>query len=152
MPLLPGFVLPQYHALNRYITMYFDAGARHQPFIHEPSWKPSDSSLGLLLALCAMGSRYCFEIETSRKLWAAGKTIVTAAMDELELQLHHAKDDDKVHALLENTQAMLLLMIYATWAGEKPFLRQALAFQSGLAAVSFTILTIVATNQALDHP
>lgn len=138
--LLPsGFVLPSHHALNRYTTMYFDAGARHQPFIHEPTWCPRTCNIGLCMAVWSLGSRYCFEEKMSRQLWSVGKAIVRCKMDETdqraadtfeELGATHSSQD-----FLQTCQALLLLMMYATWAGGKHYLRQALALQSGLAAV-----------------
>jgi hypothetical protein len=132
-----GFVLPSYHALNRYVAMYFTAGARHQPFIHEPTWYSDTCSLGLLMAVCAMGARYCFEIKLSRQLWALSRAIIRCNMDEGDRGIGDPNDlEPSSTELLENCQGLLLLTMYATWAGEKHFLRQALAFQSGLATVS----------------
>lgn len=132
-----GFVLPSYHALNRYVAMYFTAGARHQPFIHEPTWYSDTCSLGLLMAVCAMGARYCFEIKVSRQLWALSRAIIRCNMDKGETEMEDPKDlETSSTELLEDCQGLLLLTMYATWAGEKHFLRQALAFQSALATVS----------------
>ena len=130
-----GFSLPSHHALNRYQSMYFVAGARHQPFIHESTWSPEKCSFGLFLAVCAMGARYCFEDRTSQQLWKAGKTVIRCTIDEAD---RRSGDENYVQSStdsLENCQGMLLLMMYATWAGGTHFLRQALAFQSELAAV-----------------
>lgn len=130
------FVLPSYHALNRYASMYFVAGARHQPFIHEPTWNSSKCNLGLLLALCAMGARYCFDITCSRRLWTAGRAILRCIMDDAEQVSEIVGDDlSSDTELIENCQGLLLLTMYATWAGEKHLTRQALAFQSMLATV-----------------
>jgi hypothetical protein len=132
--LRPDFVLPSHHALNRYALMYFDAGAKHQPFIHEPTFSAETSTLGLVMAACAMGAKYCFEDKMSSQLWSAGKAIIRSSVDDLDR--HFGIDRDCSPEMLENCQGMLLLMMYATWAGVKPYLRHALAFQSGLAAVS----------------
>jgi hypothetical protein len=131
------FVLPSYHALNRYASMYFLAGARHQPFIHEPTWDSETCNLGLLMALCAMGARYCFEISCSRRLWLAGRAILRCKMDDAD-QVSDSRREELSSGteLLENCQGLLLLTMYATWAGEKHLTRQALAFQSVLATVS----------------
>ncbi|KEF59444.1 uncharacterized protein A1O9_04288 [Exophiala aquamarina CBS 119918] len=135
------FVLPSHHALNRYVVMYFTAGARHQPFIHEPTWNSATCSLGLLMAVCAMGARYSFEIKLSRQLWTLGRTILRHEMDESDRNVgesfgHQTSSGE----LLENCQAMLLLTMYGTWAGDKHFLRQALAFQSALATINRDII------------
>ena len=130
-----GFVLPSYHALNRYIVMYFTAGARHQPFIHEPTWFSDTCTVGLLMSVCAMGARYCFEIKPSRHLWNLGKAIIRHDIDD-------SNDTESSSAeMLQNTQGLLLLTMYGTWAGEKHFLKQALAFQSLLATVGMHKLT-----------
>lgn len=142
--LLPGgFVLPSHHALSRYTTSYFDVGAPHQPFIHVPTWRPETCSFGLFFAVCAMGARYCFEHETSLQLWHVGKAILTAEIDRGAAVAVRAGDDDSglgaaeyTSELMEHCQGLVLLMMYATWAGDKYLLRQALSFQSGLAAVS----------------
>ncbi|KAK6380104.1 hypothetical protein LTS17_005292 [Exophiala oligosperma] len=138
--LLPsGFVLPSHHALNRYTTMYFDAGAQHQPFIHEPTWCPRTCNIGLCMAVWSLGSRYCFEEKMSKQLWNVGKAIVRSTMDETDQRTTDLSEQlGNTHAsqdLLQTCQALLLLMMYGTWAGGKHFLRQALAMQSGLAAL-----------------
>ena len=131
------FVLPSHHALNRYVVMYFSAGARHQPFIHEPTWNSATCSLGLLMSVCAMGARYSFEIKLSRQLWTLGRTIIRHDMEESDKGVGDSFSQEASSAeLLENCQGLLLLTMYGTWAGDKYFLRQALAFQSVLATVS----------------
>ena len=144
--LLPNrFALPSHRALSRYTSVYFDRGQHHLPFIHVPTWSPESCNLGLFLAICAMGAGYCFERGTSLQLWKAGKAIVGAKMEEcsdkIREEIKVADGDDELKGsedlieLTEICQAMLLLMIFATWAGDKNLLRQALSFQSGLAAV-----------------
>ncbi|KAL1858137.1 hypothetical protein VTK73DRAFT_7923 [Phialemonium thermophilum] len=73
------FKLPSRHALTRYVTSCFEGFIRNLPFIHH-TWRVAETAMELLLALCAVGARYCFENRMSRQLYAAGKAILLARL------------------------------------------------------------------------
>lgn len=130
--LLPkDFVLPSQHALSRYVSAYFEGFHLHLPFIHVPTWSPTSCHLGLLIAICSLGAKYCFEQQTAVALWDAGRLVVRAATEERNEELDGANS-----GRIEICQAMLLLMAFQTWSGNSFGLRQALSFQSALAGVS----------------
>lgn len=130
--LLPkAFVLPSQHALNRYTSAYFNGFHLHLPFIHVPTWSPASCHLGLFIAICSLGAKYCLEQQTAIALWDAGRLIVRAATEEKNEDLDVANSGH-----IEICQAMLLLMVFQTWSGNSFGLRQALSSQSALASVS----------------
>lgn len=148
--LVEGFTLPSQHELNRYICAYFDGFHEHLPFIHTPTWTAESCDTGLFIAMCALGARYCFEHETSMILWKAGKAVVRSKLEERGDLLPHENacgigdtndtTPETSVEVIEMCQAMFLLMAFGTWTGNRYLLRQALSFQSALAAVSQPIL------------
>lgn len=132
LPLLPsGFVLPSQYALGRYVSSYFDGFHLHLPLLHVPTWSPESCHVGLLIAMCALGAKYSFEKDIAMALWKAGRLVVRMATEERREILEEHRSVD-----MEICQAMLLLMAFQTWTGDKFLLRQAFSFQSTLANVS----------------
>ena len=145
--LLPGdFTLPSQSALSRYVRGYFDGFHQHLPFIHTPTWSADNCDIGLFIAICALGARYCFEHDTSRSLWKAGKTVVRSKVEERDdlglgerassMGDTNLPSSETSLEIIDRCQAMFLLMAFSTWTGDRYLLRQALSFQSALAAVS----------------
>lgn len=57
------FRLPSRSALNRYLSTYFNLFHHHFPFLHLPSFYPSNVAPPLLLAVLSIGALYTFEKE-----------------------------------------------------------------------------------------
>jgi hypothetical protein len=125
------FQLPSQHALSRYISAYFEGFHLHLPFIHVPTWHPGSCQPGLVIAMCALGAKYCFEEEIAVSLWNVGTIIIGAATEKTRSGL-----DGGNMARIETCQALLLSMAFQTWAGNGSDLGKALSIQSTLASVS----------------
>lgn len=94
----PFFALPKRTSLSRFIRRYFGSFHRHQPLLHEPTWSPNNSSLPLVLAVCANGALYSLER--------------TAAME-----MHRIATDmlDPTDENLSTLQTMMLLGAFSAW-------------------------------------
>lgn len=129
------------------------------PFIHGPTWRISEHSLELVLAMAAIGSQYCFEHRNAERLFYAGKAIM------LERIRHHSDQfgpktwlylglpnqglafnaagagglgrqrDWGNWETLETVKALILLMGYATWEPKVTLLQEAFSLQGLLAQV-----------------
>ncbi|KIN05257.1 hypothetical protein OIDMADRAFT_115738 [Oidiodendron maius Zn] len=131
------FELPSRHALNRYFEGYFTGFYNHLPFLHIPTLSLADISPALCLAIAAIGAQYRFEREEALRLYCASKAFVdyqiglrprwsiastalgnsgqeyspVSSILEPEGNQH---DCHNAHRL-ELTQALIILMIFATY-------------------------------------
>jgi transcription factor-like protein len=51
-----NFKFPSRHTLTRHVTSFFEGFYSHMPFIHVPTWRISEHSPELVLAILAIGS------------------------------------------------------------------------------------------------
>jgi len=107
------FTLPPRNTLSRYIQRYFKSFHRHQPFLHDATWLPSEAAHPLVLAVCANGALYNLE----RKIAISFHQTAVAMMKS---------EDEGLWAL----QTMMLLIAFAAWSGEIEDLRLALRLQA----------------------
>lgn len=93
------FQLPTRMSLARYIRAYVDGFHEHMPFLHVQSLTVDNSSVELLLAICAVGAQYCFEAEKGVEIFHAARAIATErirrrdariALQEPETESYHA--------------------------------------------------------------
>ncbi|KAH8702515.1 hypothetical protein BGW36DRAFT_405285 [Talaromyces proteolyticus] len=137
-PSLPvGFELPSRHSLCRYFEGYFTDFHRHLPFLHIPTITITNIPLALWLAIAAIGAQYRFERQEALNLYRASKALIdhqietryhcssaftplhSSSQDNLSqdpaTQYENSRDEGPENQVTELTQALVLLMIFATY-------------------------------------
>ncbi|PLB50823.1 hypothetical protein P170DRAFT_455226 [Aspergillus steynii IBT 23096] len=147
---IPDFVLPSRHALTRFILGYFDGFHNHLPFIHLPTFSPVECAPEFFLAVAAVGAQYRFESHVGLFLFDAAKAI---SMEQARRRTRNYSEvvvgsrvTNPTHPRpsynisekgkwdrLQTCQALLLLIVFATWDDDPELLREAIGFQTILA-------------------
>lgn len=97
-PVLPDdFVCPSRHTLTRFLEGYVHGFHEDLPFLHTPTFSPTDVSPELLLGMLATGAQYRFETSRGHALWYAAKAV---ALEQVRRRHSH-----EVHGLLLPTRA-----------------------------------------------
>ncbi|KAI9801576.1 MAG: hypothetical protein M1825_003255 [Sarcosagium campestre] len=124
--ILDGVRLPSLMVLNRYLTTYFNLFHHHLPFLHPGSFKPSEVSPPLLLAVLSIGALYTFEHEEAFLLHIGAKMLVNQFLQNKE-------NFSSRKCPLWAMQSSLLNMIFASWSGDPKGLEWACSIKSLLA-------------------
>jgi hypothetical protein len=91
------FVFPSRHTLTRFLEGYISGFHEHLPFLHLPTFSPTELSPELLLAVLAVGAQYRFESHRGHALWYAAKAV---AFEQIRRRHSH-----EVHGLLPTPAA-----------------------------------------------
>ena len=118
--------LPSILTLNRYLSTYFNLFHHHLPFLHPASFKPSEVSPPLLLAVLSIGALYTFEQEQAYMLHIGSKVLVNQFLQNKE-------NFSSRKCPLWTMQSSLLNMIFASWSGDPKGLEWACSIKSLLA-------------------
>ena len=78
----PDFAMPSRHTLSRYVEGYFRGFHEHLPFLHMPTFLPSDVPEELLLALAAVGALYKLEPEKGYEIYFAARALTAHHLRE----------------------------------------------------------------------
>ncbi|KAJ5378803.1 hypothetical protein N7509_011922 [Penicillium cosmopolitanum] len=78
---IPDFTLPSRHTLTRYLTSYFEGFHPHIPFIHIPTFRFSECSAELVLAMMTIGAQYRFEHRNAEKIFHVSKAVLYERMN-----------------------------------------------------------------------
>lgn len=120
------FRLPSMQTMNRYLSTYFNLYHHHLPFLHPGSFRPSNTSIPLLLAVLSIGALYAFENEPAFMLHVGSKVLVN--------QFLQNKDNfDSRKCPLWTMQSTLLNMSFESWSGDAKGLEWACSIKSLLA-------------------
>ena len=96
-----NFVLPSRHALSRYLLGYVRDFHDYLPFLHIPTLSIGHSPPELVLAIAALGSRYCFEAAQGDQLFHVSKAVAMEQIrrrDELLMaKLSEAEEKRSIH-------------------------------------------------------
>lgn len=137
-----GFQLPSTASLNKYLSTYFNLYHHHLPFLHQGSFKPTETSPPLLLAVLSIGALYTFEREHAFMLHVGSKVLVNQFLQQ--------KDNfDSRKCPLWAMQSTLLNMIFESWSGDPKGLEWTCSIKSLLANVSFYRLNLISTVSTL---
>jgi hypothetical protein len=121
-----GFQLPSTASLNKYLSTYFNLYHHHLPFLHQGSFKPTEASPPLLLAVLSIGALYTFEREHAFMLHVGSKVLVNQFLQQ--------KDNfDSRKCPLWAMQSTLLNMIFESWSGDPKGLEWTCSIKSLLA-------------------
>ena len=121
-----SFRLPGLASLNRYLSTYFSLFHHHLPFLHPASFKPTQASSPLLLAVLSIGSLYAFDEENAYMLHIGSKVLVNQFLQNKE-------NFSSRRCPLWTMQSSLLNMIFASWSGDPKGLEWACSIKSLLA-------------------
>lgn len=121
-----GFRLPGLGSINRYLSTYFGLFHHHLPFLHPASFRPTQVSPPLLLAVLSIGALYAFDQDQAYMLHIGSKVLVTQF-------LQHKESFSSRKCPLWTMQGTLLNMIFASWSGDPKGLEWACSIKSLLA-------------------
>jgi hypothetical protein len=127
--ILDTFRLPSRSTLNKYLSEYFSLFHHHLPFLHPTSFKPTQMSPPLLLAVLSIGALYTFDQEQAYMLHIGSKVLVNQFLQNKE-------NFSSRKCPLWTMQSSLLNMIFASWSGDPKGLEWACSIKSLLANVS----------------
>lgn len=136
--------------INSCLSAYFNLFHHHLPFLHPESFKPSEVSAPLLLAVLSIGALYTFDQEKAYVLHIGSKLLVSQFLQNKETFSSRK-------CPLWMMQSTLLNMIFASWSGDPKGLEWSCSIKSLLANVSLglsrsickvlTFFQMVAGNQ-----
>ncbi|KAH8668367.1 fungal-specific transcription factor domain-containing protein [Xylariales sp. PMI_506] len=121
-----GFRVPNLASLNRYLSTYFGLFHHHLPFLHPSSFKPTEVSPALLLAVLSIGALYAFDQDQAYMLHIGSKVLVNQFLQNKE-------NFSSRKCPLWTMQSSLLNMIFASWSGDPKGLEWACSIKSLLA-------------------
>ncbi|KAH7418928.1 fungal-specific transcription factor domain-containing protein [Cadophora sp. MPI-SDFR-AT-0126] len=121
-----SFRLPSLGSLNRYLQTYFGLFHHHLPFLHPASFKATEASPPLLLAVLSIGALYAFDQDQAYILHIGSKVLVNQFLQNKE-------NFSSRKCPLWTMQSSLLNMIFASWSGDPKGLEWACSIKSLLA-------------------
>ena len=121
-----SFRFPPLPSLNRYLSTYFSLFHHHLPFLHPASFKPTEISPSLLLAVLSIGALYAFDQDQAYILHIGSKVLVNQFLQNKE-------NFSSRKCPLWTMQSSLLNMIFASWSGDPKGLEWACSIKSLLA-------------------
>ncbi|KAG9234774.1 putative transcription factor TDA9 [Amylocarpus encephaloides] len=121
-----SFRLPPITSLNRYLSTYVTLFHHHLPFLHPASFKPTEVSSPLLLAVLSIGALYAFDQDQAYVLHIGSKVLVNQFLQNKE-------NFSSRKCPLWTMQSSLLNMIFASWSGDPKGLEWACSIKSLLA-------------------
>ncbi|KAF3015352.1 hypothetical protein E8E14_011177 [Neopestalotiopsis sp. 37M] len=121
-----GFRVPNLACLNRYLSTYFNLFHHHLPFLHPASFKPTEVSPALLLAVLSIGALYAFDQDQAYLMHIGSKVLVNQFLQNKE-------NFSSRKCPLWTMQGSLLNMIFASWSGDAKGLEWACSIKSLLA-------------------
>ena len=121
-----GFRVPNLGLLNRYLATYFGLFHHHLPFLHPSSFKVTEVSPSLLMAVLSIGALYAFDQEQAYMLHIGSKVLVSQFLQNKE-------NFSSRKCPLWTMQSSLLNMIFASWSGDPKGLEWSCSIKSLLA-------------------
>ncbi|RKF81054.1 Zinc finger protein klf1 [Golovinomyces cichoracearum] len=121
-----SFRLPDLISLNHFLSSYFGLFHHHLPFLHPASFKPTQVSPSLLLAVLSIGALYVFDQKQAYICHIGSKVLVNQF-------LQYKENFSSRKCPLWTMQSSLLNMIFASWSGDPKGLEWACSIKSLLA-------------------
>ncbi|KAI0200448.1 C2H2 finger domain protein [Astrocystis sublimbata] len=121
-----GFRVPNLGSMNRYLATYFGLFHHHLPFLHPSSFKVTEVSPAILLAVLSIGALYAFDQDQAYMLHIGSKVLVNQFLQNKE-------NFSSRKCPLWTMQSSLLNMIFASWSGDPKGLEWACSIKSLLA-------------------
>lgn len=121
-----SFHLPELTMLNRFLASYFSLFHHHLPFLHPASFKPTEVSPSLLLAVLSIGALQVLDQHQAYICHIGSKVLVNQFLQNKE-------NFSSRKCPLWTMQSSLLNMIFASWSGDPKGLEWACSIKSLLA-------------------
>lgn len=121
-----SFRFPNIASLNRYLSTYFTLFHHHLPFLHPATFKSTQVSPSLLLAVLSIGALYAFDQDQAYMLHIGSKLLVSQFLQNKE-------NFSSRKCPLWTMQSSLLNMVFASWSGVPNGLEWACSIKSLLA-------------------
>ncbi|RDL39751.1 C2H2 and C2HC zinc finger [Venustampulla echinocandica] len=121
-----SFRLPGLASLNRYLSTYFSMFHHHLPFLHPSSFRSTEASPPLLLAILSIGALYAFDQDQAYALHIGSKVLVNQFLQNKE-------NFSSRKCPLWTMQSSLLNMVFSSWSGDPKGLEWACSIKSLLA-------------------
>lgn len=126
--LRPSLNLQSRADVNSFLSSYFNLFHHHLPFLHPESFKPTEVSPPLLLAVLSIGALYTLNHEQAWKLHNESKSLVTELV-------YNKEDFSSRKCPLWAMQSTLLHMVFASWSGDATGVEWACSIRGLLANV-----------------
>lgn len=135
------FVLPSRHTMSHFLERCINSLYKHQPFVHVPTFRVAESSLDLILAMCAVGAQLRFECELGMVYFHASKALIMSSRRIREAS--SVKSSPALDASMpprrrlrsQTMQSILTLMSFGSW-GPSTLLGEAVILQNLLAMIA----------------
>ena len=125
----PTFNIHTRKEFNDYLSTYFNLFHHHLPFLHPESFKPTEVSPPLLLAVLSIGALYTFNQDQAYHLHIGSKQLVSQFLQNKE-------NFSSRKCPLWTMQSTLINSIFSSWSGDAKGLEWACSIKSLLANVS----------------
>ena len=122
--------------INDFLSAYFKLFHHHLPFIHPESFKPTEASAPLFLAVLSIGALYTFNQDQACNLHIGSKQLVHNFLQKKE-------SFSSRKCPLWTMQSTLINMIFASWSGDPKGLEWACSIKSLLANVSAELRRLI---------
>jgi hypothetical protein len=73
-----NFTLPSRHTMSHCLERCINSFYKHQPFLHKATFRPSNATLELILAMCTVGSQLRFEPSAGLSFFSAARSLILA--------------------------------------------------------------------------
>jgi len=123
-----GFQTHSREDINTYLSSYFKLFHHHLPFLHPDTFKPSEVSPALLLAVLSIGALYTFKPTESFSFHVGSKKLVNQFLQGKE-------EFSSRKCPLWAMQGTLLNMTFASWSGDPKGLEWTCSIKSLVAQV-----------------
>ncbi|KAL2837696.1 hypothetical protein BJY01DRAFT_251321 [Aspergillus pseudoustus] len=141
---IPNFSLPSRHTLSRYLVAFFEGFHMHMLFFHIPTFRLTDHSPELILAIMAAGAQYRFEYRNASSFFHAARAIVSRRLqpynvENQEVPMQGMIGTNEIPTLSPSQEIMivrclLILMGFATWQ-PPAMLREAFNLRNALITI-----------------
>ncbi|CAG8314862.1 unnamed protein product [Penicillium salamii] len=136
-----NFLLPSRHTMTRYIATYFSGFHRHLPFLHLPTFGPTEHPVELILGMAIIGAQSAFDNYNAVMFFRASSDIPPAPQQIPHIKPRGSTRDDPTNRPvgqhgsdqfdpLPIAQTLLLLMAVATWGNSKMIYDEAIGLQN----------------------
>ncbi|CAG8154277.1 unnamed protein product [Penicillium salamii] len=86
-----NFLLPSRHTMTRYIATYFSGFHRHLPFLHLPTFKPTEHPVELILGMAIIGAQSAFDNANAVMFFRASYAITLERLRRRKAELCEMK-------------------------------------------------------------
>ncbi|KAH6678770.1 hypothetical protein F5X68DRAFT_138929 [Plectosphaerella plurivora] len=106
---------PTRHTLSRYLEGYVRGFHEHLPFLHLPTFSPTEAPEELVLSMAAVGALYKFEHARGYELLTTARAAVDARLGTLVPEMMASTDVPAAALATPTMQALVALVAMSSW-------------------------------------